>query len=221
MVSAVQQLWHEQLLHEAIITSYPPIFTIIYRIDDATDSKSKSIYLKVLNDMLNGNPKLVHTRDSFEKTPLHNAVLLDGDVDIITVLLDHGADPEARDMWKKTPLHYAVENAKTQAVGILIERGADVNALEEYNLTPLHYISSLLEISEPYNKDRLKIAEALLSAGADKKIKDKDGETAISHLMRCSDIARYRDRTEKAVEYEELAKFIEKYTPSDLRKTKK
>jgi ankyrin repeat protein len=56
------------------------------------------------------------------------------------ILLDHGADIEARDEGGETPLHYAARNSDAEEINFLIERGANVNAISEFGLTPAHTV---------------------------------------------------------------------------------
>ncbi len=60
-------------------------------------------------------------------TPLHLAVL-NSWPEVVQLLLDHGADLEARDGILRTPLVLAAESRDLRVAEILIERGADINA---------------------------------------------------------------------------------------------
>jgi ankyrin repeat protein len=66
---------------------------------------------------------------------------------IVRLLVDRGADVNARDMTHSTPLHLASLSGIPELVQILLENGADVNAQNETHLTPLHK-ASLLGCSE-------------------------------------------------------------------------
>ena len=54
------------------------------------------------------------------------------------LLLEAGANPEARDDRGKTPLIVACQTAGTRSISVLLEYGADVNALSARGATPLH-----------------------------------------------------------------------------------
>ena len=57
----------------------------------------------------------------WEWTPLHSAVLQDN-VDIVKVLLDHGADPNAKDSVGRTPQKLAEEHYKENVVKFFKQR---------------------------------------------------------------------------------------------------
>ena len=52
----------------------------------------------------------------------------DGDVDRVRILLDHGANVNAREEEGETPLMYAAVQDKTDVMQLLLDRGADINA---------------------------------------------------------------------------------------------
>lgn len=60
--------------------------------------------------------------------PLHWAAAFSADPPVITLLLDQGADIEARSSYQQTPLHWAVSNAEPAITATLLERGADLTA---------------------------------------------------------------------------------------------
>ena len=62
-----------------------------------------------------------------------------GDVAAVALLLEAGADPNARDVSGWTPLHKAAGfNANPAVVGALLDAGADVHARDADGWTPLH-----------------------------------------------------------------------------------
>ncbi|TIS50178.1 MAG: ankyrin repeat domain-containing protein, partial [Mesorhizobium sp.] len=46
-------------------------------------------------------------------------------LEIVRVLLEHGADPNMRGVNDWTPLHYAVSRRDAEAIGLLLASGAD------------------------------------------------------------------------------------------------
>ena len=56
------------------------------------------------------------------------------------LLIQHGADVNARDNGNSTPLHLASRWGVVESVQLLVQHGADVNARDEDDSTPLHLV---------------------------------------------------------------------------------
>lgn len=112
------------------------------------------------------------------------------EVECVGILLQHGADPNrGRAESLETPLHHALARAgdadREELVRLLIDHGADVNAktapgIVSYNFwrdartrgeTPLHRAAAYASIE---------IVELLLKAGADRSIRDANGDSPLS-----------------------------------------
>ncbi|MCD6046295.1 MAG: ankyrin-3-like, partial [Gammaproteobacteria bacterium] len=106
-------------------------------------------------------------------TPLHCWARWDeGDNPTAQLLLDKGADVNAKDKEGKTPLFYAVNKKDVSRAQLLLDKGADVNAKDKEGNTPL--------FCAVHNKD-VPLAQLLLDKGADVNAKDSDG-LALLHL---------------------------------------
>jgi uncharacterized protein len=57
---------------------------------------------------------------------------------IVGLLLDHRADPDARDQQGRTVLHGAASRGALWAVELLLSRHAAVDPVDAMGLTPLH-----------------------------------------------------------------------------------
>lgn len=92
-------------------------------------------------------------------TALHLAAFF-GYLELATLLLDRGADANARSTngLNNMPLHAASAGGHTALVALLLERGADANARQEGGWTPLH------AAAQAGNRE---MVEVLLASGAD------------------------------------------------------
>jgi predicted LPLAT superfamily acyltransferase len=91
-------------------------------------------------------------------------------VEVVRVMLDHGADVNAKSKNDHTALMMAATGGKTNIVKVLLVAGADVNARDKRGSTALMAAASLGYAST---------VEALLTAGADVNAQDQVGETAL------------------------------------------
>jgi ankyrin repeat protein len=104
---------------------------------------------------------------------------------VVQVLLEHGADIEAKDSQDWTPLHYACYKGRVAVVNELLSRGANNEAMNNRGSTPLH-IASL--------NDHLAIVKALVSKGANILAANNQGEHPINVLAVSeghSEVAKY------------------------------
>ena len=71
-----------------------------------------------------------------QETALHAAARHSPTAEIIDVLIDAGADVNARDRSQRTPLHVAAFAANVRTARRLIERGSDLSLIDEFDETP-------------------------------------------------------------------------------------
>ena len=77
-----------------------------------------------------------HKTHSINKDPRYSKI------EIVRLLIEHGADVIAQDESHVTPLHLASLSWIPEIVGLLLERGACATAKDKRCRTPLHLASS-------------------------------------------------------------------------------
>jgi ankyrin repeat protein len=108
-------------------------------------------------------------------TALHSA----STAEVAAVLLEHGADPNARNVEERTPLHEARD---VEVARLLIERGAEVDAEAQYAFTPLMAAA---------REGLTECAELLLQHGADPNARELHrGKTVLHFAVMHEDITR-------------------------------
>ncbi|XP_019636854.1 PREDICTED: uncharacterized protein LOC109479344 [Branchiostoma belcheri] len=107
--------------------------------------------------------------DSSSQTSLHVASR-HGRTEVATLLIEHGADLEARGWYHNTPLHEAALRGHTGTCELLIRHGADVTARDSDQETPLHKAAWW---------DHTGTCELLIRHGADVMARDKSDQTSL------------------------------------------
>ncbi|CAG0888759.1 unnamed protein product [Cyprideis torosa] len=125
--------------------------------ENAFHYASRKNFLHIAEHLLTVDPFLCLVKDSVERTALHIAAYK-AQPDIISLLLQHGAQVDEEDEWERTPLLLAIryffssseEERGRQCVKILLEAGADVRHCDPDGNDALHYASrnGLLHIAE-------------------------------------------------------------------------
>ena len=85
-------------------------------------------------------------------SPLMHAV---NDLEIVKLLISHGADIHQRNFRGATPLMGAAGAGDIAVVRYLIERGADVNARDNDGYTALVYAEQRREVFEPQRREEI------------------------------------------------------------------
>jgi hypothetical protein len=101
---------------------------------------------------------------------LHLAVDV-GKAEVAKILLDHGADRNAKDHYGQSLVMTATSNHHADVLALLIAAGADVNAANQYRITPLAVAAE---------QGHLDAVDTLIAAGANVNARDTAGGTALS-----------------------------------------
>ena len=125
----------------------------------------------LLEYLLDGGADIESKKSNSTHTSLIEAVI-EGEEKCCELLLDRGANIEARDYSRRTPLIIAIDHENEQMCKLLVRRGADINARTDDNWTPLHGIVIWNNVS---------IANLLLSNGARTDIRSYYNKTPLDY----------------------------------------
>jgi len=120
------------------------------------------------------NPSGPHPRPQDMMTLTH-VVSWHGLLRPLQLLLDRGAEVDAKDGGGWTPLSWAAMGGHEAVVRLLLDRGAEVDVEDTDNCTPLSWAAI---------RGREALVRLLLDRGAEVNAKDKDGWTALSWAAR-------------------------------------
>jgi ankyrin repeat protein len=136
--------------------------------DDFHEAAKKDQVNK-LKELLSSNKMWLEKRDKYLRTHLHSAARY-GALSAARLLLDRGADFNAKDESGNTPLHLASIFRHDDIIDLLIQHTVDMDVLNAQGQTPLH-LASLHG-----NPESIK---SLLAGGAKQGLRDADGNTAL------------------------------------------
>ncbi len=125
--------------------------------------------------------------DEHERTSLMHAVI-DRKADIALLLLEAGANPNAKDADGNTPLHFATQGYDPQIATYLLANGAEIDPLDKNGNSPL---SNAVFNSQGNGE----LIELLISKGANKNLKNVHGVSPLDLAMSIGnyDVAKFLD----------------------------
>lgn len=95
---------------------------------------------------------------------------IDGNADLVQILVEAGSNVNAQDSLGNSALHYAAQEQKCEVALLLLQAGANVNMTDSYGNTPLW--RAVFSTGEQGNMIKL-----LLLYGADRDRRNKRGKT--------------------------------------------
>ncbi len=113
-----------------------------------------------------GNPNQL---DEHSRTGLHYAAM-NGNLEIIEILIKANAKLNVPDRLGDTPLHLAADQSQTEAAKLLLDAGAAVDPQNREGITPLMIAA---------NRGDYELVEALLAKGASPTKTDYTGRDAL------------------------------------------
>ena len=142
----------------------PPVDPKLAGVIASVRSEAVSVVRRALLD----HPEFVRAIDAAGSTLLHHAAAF-GTLETMTLLIEQGADVNAKNRRGSTPLHWAIHDEAR--VRFLLEGGAAINAKQVEGRTPLFLAASLGNGNA--------ILQLLLDRGADPNIATANGLTPL------------------------------------------
>jgi len=155
----------------------PPIDPKVAAFVAAVRSEPRSVVQKLIA----ADPQMANARDAVNSTPLHHAAGF-GSIETIALLLESGADINAKNRRGATPLHWAIHDEAK--VRLLISRGAQINARQVEGRTPLLLAASMGSGNA--------IVRLLLENGADASLATANGQTPLMAASLRGDVEAMR-----------------------------
>ena len=127
----------------------------------------------------------IHVKAHNDLTVMHYAAQnYSGYMSILILVKNHGFDVNVKSTIGATPLHFAIVKKEVKNVELLIRFGADVNAKDFLGQTPLH-ITVMRTSQDPDGfQDFKRIMKELLFNGANKSLKNDNGQTPYDLLKK-------------------------------------
>lgn len=132
-------------------------------------------YFQTIEFLINNGADINSHHSKLLETPLHRlCARAKPQIDVITMILEKGAEANAVNISGKTPVFYCSFSYSVELLNLLVKHGADINAKDKYGNTLLHddYISCLDEHFEDFLK-------TLLNLGFDINSKNASGLTPL------------------------------------------
>ena len=154
--------------------------------------RNKGIPFGILSSLVKNGANL-NTKRKYDKcTPLMSVTQSCGiyEEQLVTWLVDNGANVDLQDKDGLTALHYACKTDNScEVVSCLIKNGANINACTGNKVTPL------MRAAKKGNSD---VVSLLIAHGANVDLKDKDGDTAF-HYTACEEDSLDKMPMEKTI----------------------
>jgi len=118
-------------------------------------NNSQNNYFEIIELLINIGVDINNHHSKFLETPLHKLCSrMTPRIDVITMLLEKGAEVNAINISGKTPVFYCSFNYSVELLNLLVKYGADINIKDKYKNTLLHdnYTNCLEERFEEFLK---------------------------------------------------------------------
>ena len=128
-----------------------------------------------------GRATLLDSKNSYGYTALQEAIRY-GYFDMVQLLVELGADPNALDVDGRNAMHHAAQSDEPAAARLLINKGVAIEKQDPYQYTPLHLAA---------REGNERLVKVLLDAGADINATIDVGFTAVDLADRYPSLQDY------------------------------
>lgn len=149
--------------------------------------------------IIDANPKLINTPDLIsDNTPLTEAIINQGNTEIVKYLLEKNADVNKESSLNGAPLSIAIHKGSEEIINLLLDKKPTITAQTIYlaaeNESMLEKLKSNINIADPNGFTALMLVSGnsqsdesrvknLLKYGADASRKDKNGRTTLMYAV--------------------------------------
>ncbi len=156
----------------------PPRMTIIRHYDTANDMLCSAVHFEDLDTeqarvALDAGADVNATCRGQGGTPLISAAY-GSNIALIRLLLERGADVNARGEYGRTALMEAARGGSARVVSALLKHGSDIEARDDGGMTALHNAAA---------DDSPRAIRVLIKAGASVEARDNEGKTPVIHAV--------------------------------------
>ena len=137
-------------------------------LNNMSDSGPHIENVPLVKALLDAGARVDGTTSKRHTTPLMTAVLR-SDLKTVRLLIEHGANPLARDDQGALPIHYLRWGIEIEK--LLVAHGNDVNAADKDGWTPLMWVL--------YGGGDMQIIRSLIAHGANVNARSKDGHSPL------------------------------------------
>ncbi len=130
--------------------------------------------VRALVELGHANVNIKTKEEAGGNTPLHEAAAI-GALEVVSYLLEHHADPLAKNAQGRTAVYRAVVKNKVDVVRLLVQHGAELNQTDATGRAALHWAAF-------YGFEQL--VAALMELGAHAHLRDKTGSTPLEIAKR-------------------------------------
>ncbi|XP_014234507.1 uncharacterized protein LOC106657483 [Trichogramma pretiosum] len=183
----------ETALHYAIMNGSRELLTLFLQYGANVNAKNRDgkcpLFFaiefentKIAKLLLKHEATIVNSKTNHGITPLHEAITQRAEKNV-QLLLDYGADVNAKDIYGNTPLHIAArlnyldERTMDRIVKLLVDKGADVNDDTMAGETAFHF--AIINGNE-------KLVRLFLKYGANVNKKNHDGKSSLHFAIQYS-----------------------------------